>query len=43
MYRVFSDHVHSRRIGEALCFQEMVVIESLELSEDRVTAVAGER
>jgi GNAT superfamily N-acetyltransferase len=43
MYRVFGDHTHSRRIGEALGFKEMVVIESLELSEDRVTAAAGER
>jgi GNAT superfamily N-acetyltransferase len=43
MYRVFSDHTHSRRIGEALGFKEMVVIESSELSEERVTAAAGER
>ena len=29
MYRVFSDHDHSRRIAQALGFKEMVIVESL--------------
>jgi GNAT superfamily N-acetyltransferase len=33
MYRVFSDHTHSRRIGQALGFKEMVVVEALKLVE----------
>jgi predicted GNAT family acetyltransferase len=32
MYRAFSDHTHSMRIGRALGFQEMVSIEALELA-----------
>ena len=33
MYRVFSDHPHSQRIPQALGFQELVVIETVKLSE----------
>jgi GNAT superfamily N-acetyltransferase len=33
MYRVYSDHTHSRGIGRALGFQEMVVMDSLRLME----------
>jgi GNAT superfamily N-acetyltransferase len=32
MYRVFSDHGHSRRIAQALGFKEMVIIETLKLT-----------
>ena len=31
MYRVFSDHVHSRRIPQALGFKELVIIETLKV------------
>jgi predicted GNAT family acetyltransferase len=31
MYRVFTDHTHSRRITETLGFKEMVVIETLKM------------
>jgi GNAT superfamily N-acetyltransferase len=33
MYRVFSDHHHSRQVARALGFKEMVVIDSLQLTE----------
>ncbi len=32
MYRVFSDHNHSRRIPQALGFKEMVIIETLKVT-----------
>jgi GNAT superfamily N-acetyltransferase len=32
MYRVFSDHIHSRRIPEALGFKQLVFIETLKVS-----------
>jgi hypothetical protein len=34
MYRVYTDHTHSRKIPEALGFKEMVVIETLELIKE---------
>jgi predicted GNAT family acetyltransferase len=34
MYRVFTDHTHSRRIPEALGFKAMVIIETLILIEE---------
>ena len=37
MYRVFTDHAHSRRIPEALGFKEMVVIETLKLMNEENT------
>jgi GNAT superfamily N-acetyltransferase len=36
MYRVFTDHTHSRRIPEALGFKEMVVIETLKLMKEEM-------
>jgi predicted GNAT family acetyltransferase len=33
MYRVFSDHDHSRRIARALGFREMVTIETLNVNQ----------
>ena len=34
MYRVYTDHTHSRKIPKALGFKEMVVIETLELIKE---------